>query len=521
MTTMINEPEDNNIDRLFRTSIDNVETEPSDRFWNKAYDGILKNESSVYQRKIMVWRGVSAVLAVAVACLIGYNVYTNGKVTDIEKQVAGIERNQLQTANNESGAFNTVANSINRNTNASNQQFPKATEIQNANANLDNSTVIAANNQQLIAAGKTTNKYSGQTPSPEEQIASLQNVIRFEQQAKQELSSSVVAYNKPDIASTNEAEQSVGMEDQKSDQKRVSNIIYLDERAPSDPITIPLQDKVDDEIVAMDVKDNTTVKPINVNMGSHSDAWVAKKTAKIFHRFSVSAFLAPSISNPIMSDNGSNTGISAKDVKAREQQQLAYTYGANIGYDILPRLTIQTGVSYRAYRFYVNPTQVYAKAGDFGGATYPVVTSSGTVNMPYISGYTPWGYDTVATAKGSAVRSYISVPLSLKYEFYDKHKFGLYVTAGGAVNLLAHNYVTIHCQNQWGEEDAYVYDIEGTNKVNFSYKLGIGAEFTLGRKFSLYAEPSYSGAITPTAKGTPINTYSCYFDFAAGIGYHF
>src|SRR5579859_7323750 len=121
---MSTEPEDNSIDRLFRSSIDNMETEPSDRFWNRAYDGILKNENSAYERKIRVWRGVSAVLAVAVACLIGYNVYTNREVTDIQKQVAGIERKQLQASDNKSEAVNTITNSLSTNNGNDHSQLP-------------------------------------------------------------------------------------------------------------------------------------------------------------------------------------------------------------------------------------------------------------------------------------------------------------------------------------------------------------------------------------------------------------
>src|ERR1700677_1557907 len=95
---MSDKPEDNYIDQLFRDSINNMETEPSDQFWNKAYETILQNENKVYQTKIRLWRGVSIGLGAAVLALLMFNLYTNKKVDFIEQKIVGLEKNQTPIA---------------------------------------------------------------------------------------------------------------------------------------------------------------------------------------------------------------------------------------------------------------------------------------------------------------------------------------------------------------------------------------------------------------------------------------
>jgi hypothetical protein len=338
-----------------------------------------------------------------------------------------------------------------------------------------------------------------------------ENVSRFAKQAAQQQNgSATIAYNENTHAAVAQ-----------KDKKLVNNLIYLDERAPSDAITIPLQDKVGNDILAMDVEDNSIAQQPgeHVKKGDNAPPGV-KHRVKILPKLSFAMYGGPSIYSPIVVDNNRNDGISAIDVKAREQQQYAYNAGVYAGYDISRKLTVQLGVSYRAYRFYIEPSVVYSPSGDVSAA-YPIVTSSGTVNMPYISGYSSSGFDTTATAKGSALRSYISIPLRLKYNFVNNGHFKLYMSGGGSANILAYNYIKVHCQNQWGAEDDYMYNISGTRPVNFSFLVGLGAEFAMGRGVKLFVEPSFNGAITATTRNTPVTAYSNYFDFAAGLAYHF
>jgi hypothetical protein len=66
-----------------------------------------------------------------------------------------------------------------------------------------------------------------------------------------------------------------------------------------------------------------------------------------------------------------------------------------------------------------------------------------------------------------------------------------------------------------------VSSIEGLSKVHYSYSLGVGAEYRLGRGVSVYAEPFMQGSVTAINNNTPVSTYPFFFGAAAGITYMF
>ena len=468
---MSDKPEDNYIDQLFRDSVNNTETEPSDQFWNKAYETILQNENKVYQTKIRLWRGVSIGLGAAVLALLMFNLYTNKKVDFIEQKIVGLEKNQTPIAT------------------STNQTISVATP--NTIQPVSNSpTTIAANGVSAVNTSVTKH-------------ATSLNYGRH----TNSISAAAMAFN------------NINVQHSKARNNRYSgqayNSIYLDDR--SSPITIPAEDKTDSNMLAMDDEDNSSVGIRHID---EEEDIPAPPKPKFGPRVSLSVYGAYSIAAPVIKDNNAADNITAADIKSREQQEGAFMFGANAGYDVSTKLSVQVGCEYRSYKFSLAPTTVNVNTGEWSSG-YSFVTSSGTVYMPYIPGYSPKGYDTVATAKGSAVRTYVSIPISIKYKVFSDPKVGLYLRAGTSLNILACNYATVHCQNSLGEEDVYLYDIQGAKEVNFSYILGAGAVCRLCRGVDLYVEPSYSGAITPNTSSSTITTYSSYFDLTGGLTYHF
>lgn len=496
---MTDKPEDKFIDELFKDSIGNVETEPSDQFWNKAYDSILQSENSLYQKRIVRLRSVSIILGLAVAGLIGYNVYTSKKVSDIEQKVAGLEKKQLVTANNESRSVDALANSLNGNSNSSSSvqsSQPVSTVQPNVNSNTSAAVqpnMVAVNNQSPVTQNLPLTERQFTTPANRHnQIASNTG------------------------ASNNSSVQGNRVQDENAP-RGVNSMIYLEERTP---ITIPPPDNSDSVLLAMDAEDSgENVKPIVVRLNEQISALKPKEHPKAY----VSAYLGSSLAEPMMKDNNTSDNITPAEIKSREHELYAYTGGVNVGITptSISKFTFQLGCEYRNYRFSLSPSSVDANTGELNSG-YSYTTSSGTINMPYLPGYTPFGYyDTVATAKGSAVRSYIDIPLSLKFKFLQTHKFGFYVMAGASMSILVNNYATVHCQNRWGEEDIYLYDIQGAKAINFSYLVGLGAEYKMRNGFNLFLQPSYSAAITPNTSNSPVTSYFNYFDLAAGVTYRF
>jgi hypothetical protein len=475
---MSDKPEDNYIDQLFRDSIDNVETEPSDQFWNKAYETILQNENKAYVSRIRMWRTVAAVLAVAVLALISFNVYTRYNTNGIEQKMTGQEKSGVAVGNNQQVAVN-ASNTV-------------------VNAASQNSLVVADN------AGKATS--AAQTPA----VNVNQRILNYGRSGNRSgngVSSPQMAYNN---SGTQHSRTHIA-----SNVGAAYNAIYLDDRTT---ITIPAPDKMDSNLLAMDVDDKSSVGSRHIE--EEENIIPTRPKPKFGPRLSISVYGAQSIAEPIIKNNNSDDKVTASDITAREQQEAAYSFGANAGYDLSRKLTVQLGCEYRSYKFSLAPTAVNINTGDWNSG-YSFVTSSGIITMPYISGYTRKGYDTTATAKGNAVRNYISVPLAIKYKFLSDPKVSLYVRAGTSFNVLTSNYANMHVQNSLGEEDVYVNNIQGSKEINFSYLLGFGAVCRLWRGVDLYVEPAYSGAITANTVSSPISTYSCFFDLTGGLIYHF
>jgi|GEM_PF-3275592 len=477
---MSDKPEDNYIDQLFRDSIDNMETEPSDQFWNKAYGTILQNENKAYVLSIRMWRTVAAVLAIAVIALISFNVYTR-YTNAVENKVAGQENPAFAANNNHPEAINT--------TNATNSAV---------NAASKNAPVVAVNTTQ----GGTT----VQTPVVNNANHTTPNYGSLSRNSSNH-TSSAIAYNNNVVAQHNRTHIT-------NNQGPAYNALYLDDRTS---ITIPAPDKMDANILAMDVDDNSSIGSRHID---EQNTIPAKRKPKFGPRLSVSVFGAQSIAEPIIKNNSTGDKFTASDITGREQQEAAFAFGTNVGYDVTHKLTLQAGCEYRSYKFSLAPTTVNINIGELNSG-YSLATSSGIVTMPYIPGYTAKGYDTTATAKGSAARSYISIPLAVKYRFLSDPKVGLYVRAGTSLNVLASNYAKVHVQNSVGEEDVYVYNMQGSKEISLSYMLGFGAVCRLFRGVDLYVEPAYSGAITPNTVTSPITTYSCFFDLTGGLIYHF
>ncbi len=74
MSNMLN---DNELDNLFRDSIESAEAQPSEQFWNKAYEGILARENSSYLTRIRAWKRATMALACIVVALICYSYDIN------------------------------------------------------------------------------------------------------------------------------------------------------------------------------------------------------------------------------------------------------------------------------------------------------------------------------------------------------------------------------------------------------------------------------------------------------------
>lgn len=83
---------------------------------------------------------------------------------------------------------------------------------------------------------------------------------------------------------------------------------------------------------------------------------------------------------------------------------------------------------------------------------------------------------------------YIGIPLQIGYRIWESKNFRGYISAGGQVEKLVSGKATTHYTMDDGYSGTLIEDISD-NRLLFSALASIGAEYKLGKDFSLYAEP--------------------------------
>lgn len=494
--------EENILDNSIKASIESSELEPSDNFWTKAYESILQRESIASQASLANWRRVAVGLACLLVGFIGYSVYLTGRVNDLGKQVANMQTNMIaQTAtpaqNNTSNA--TIAiNNTGKNEIASQQRGstgnsnnivavnPDAPSNQGNNA-VSSPSTIAQVSHKAVASSATRHTKASKWNATNTVAANTTNKL--------------VAYN----VRKNAYQSSQTFDYDAAQQMREHNMIAM--LADPTPPTLPATEKTTIEkspsqLAQLLNDDSYTLSQADsaYKPGLGNNAPIGKFVSN--SKISLTAFAAPAMAMGYQ--------------RAIEHQKFTYSAGLNVGYDLSTRFTLTLGCAYQSYSFYTN-SAIVNSIGTENGVDYQVITSSGAVDV----GHTPQSTDKIsALANGN--RSYLEIPVQIRYSFTKRSKLKVFATAGVSANILVNNSEYINFVNPTsGNESLTLTAINGSNALQCGYMAGIGAEYKTGRGIALSLTPMWMGAITPVNRATPIKTYPAFLELQGGISYHF
>jgi opacity protein-like surface antigen len=521
---MIENLEDNPLDKFFRDSIESSEAKPSEQFWNKAYESIIAREGRMNRKRIVAWRSAAILLCALIMGLISYNVYISGKVNNLGKEVTNIEKFQSASTNsNIASAPNnnlpekTTSNNDNPNGVSSPPASPlaltskpvekseSARENRTATSSMPHTLQIASvTPNRNIVANNSDNLVNSTVSAPVNTISNSTVTASTVQVNQTSVNAPVVntsAANTP-LANTNLAPLKSDDNPVASNLLPVSNVNFP-EVGSSDESTMP------DSVFLSEPNPAEKAKSYFV------DVMVPK--------FSISGFFS-SNNNGLTVMNGYNPleNINASQLNANEHELFAFSSGFNIGYDLSSRITVQAGCNYQQYQFSIAPTTLnpIPALGVEPSIGYSLETSSGYVYLPNLPcNPKPIGATTV-TAQGTALRSYFNIPAQLKWNFINEGKLKIYATAGASMNVLSINKATIGWENAYGKQSETVNGIEGTNNLTCSYLVGLGTEYKLFRGFAVYFEYTYSGALNPVNEDSYINVKSNFTSLIGGVKYH-
>ncbi len=155
---------------------------------------------------------------------------------------------------------------------------------------------------------------------------------------------------------------------------------------------------------------------------------------------------------------------------------------------------------------------------------YLLSTTFGVVDVPVSNtdnASTPHSEHNQDTAKlnitGTDKFNYISVPLKCHYSIGSNRLSG-YISIGFAANFLTSKKTDI-TDNISGNH--YSPEITGLSKVYYNASIGIGVQYRIWQRISVFAEPSFKQSITSINTNVPIKTYPSMLGVSGGILFHF
>jgi hypothetical protein len=242
-------------------------------------------------------------------------------------------------------------------------------------------------------------------------------------------------------------------------------------------------------------------------------------------RFSMTVFFSPERTSHLLSaDHDTDVdrhGDADDDFNKREQPGLSYSAGWKVGYDLGKHWTLFTGASYSASSQKIKPTIIYPEKADKGDLQYSLSTSSGDAQLPDVSGK-PLATDSL-TLRSFSTQSlqFISVPLIVQYTVTRK-KIGFHAYAGFSMNYLVGESLLVEMPSSGSDDHPYtVNSLTGVNRFHAGVVAGVGGQYAITNHLTLMLDPEFIGSITAINYNTPVKSYPYSLGLMLSLGYHF
>jgi hypothetical protein len=497
------------IDSVFKDAIDPAETEPSDKFWNRTYEEIIKRENKDYNQHMRRWKVISFTLSAAILMLAFYTFYIYSRVNNIEKQISAVEQKQTGVVtttyrSNSGTVLNNQATAYKHDNAGAAAVVEKSHSVgvtpgNNKHETKSNDINIRQNGPVGLTRSRTTNSNPGSSNVGDDKNPLNNSSYGFGDKtlpgnyhgqsntvsgASKDSNFSVAAFSPPALSPLTAREISTA-------------------NAEKDTMPTLADNKNTTDTLAPPAQMNTTAGLKN-----------------IFSHLYISAFFSPELTDDIINANNPSGNVIVNNIKAGEAGGITYTTGLKVGYDVSSHWSILTGIYYHTSSFSILPTVVHAQwQKNTSSYSYSLITSAGTVEMPYYSA-TQSANDSLK-ASGNSSLVYIGIPLQARYDFLPGSNLDFYVEGGVAVNFLSQTQTKINWSTQTDYGNCTINNFNGLQNAFFVCNMGIGITYKISKGISAYLEPGMQGPLTPVSKNESITTYPYIFDFTLGLTYHF
>ena len=133
-------------------------------------------------------------------------------------------------------------------------------------------------------------------------------------------------------------------------------------------------------------------------------------------RFSFTGYFSPEFTGFKLSDNDADAA-DGREIKKRERHFFSASGGILINYRLNRRWNIQSGLSYSWSSSIIDPSKSYAVNDNYGNVHYRINTISGYGYLPSSSSVAPNVGDSVLTDKAHSRLHYLTIPMIVSYGF--------------------------------------------------------------------------------------------------------
>ena len=261
---------------------------------------------------------------------------------------------------------------------------------------------------------------------------------------------------------------------------------------------------------------STELNNINVTIKNTAASDTKKKTKKQLH-FSVTPFFSPDAAwYHLYEDKPDNQPDSLAKIKGDERHEFSSTFGVLADYKVGTHWSFQTGLTYSNTNITVNPKTIYAQSDNKGHVQYRINTSSGYCYVLPSFSNTPAIGDSLNAVASAHSLLYIGIPIAVKYKIV-KGRFSFNAITGLSANFLLQGKIETTVIKGANNEPEVVNNIQGLKKIYFSGLTGLGVEYNLGKRLALSFDPTLRVALNSINHNAPVKSYPNSFGFATGL----
>ena len=507
-----------NIDKLFKSSIEEHEEMPSPEIWAALDKNLDKNKVIDITKRYVTLRKVAIILLVLLATISFYEVstWTNADKT-VENQKVKENYNNLPRNNNAAGT-NKIINKVDKknpalketsDTLGSSNGGEEYTITNNTGLDKENvkEKTLPNDLQETLAIraeDKTIRKNKQQFSTPLDISATTNKsfvIVPENNHFRQgEIENQTIKKNSI-IAGTGVKQEIV------STRADVSSVFTGSVQVTA-PGSIDTYSNFSLPLFAdrmfLFVADNKSRSPVKLSVNKKS-------------RFAVTVFYSRDfVSNRLIMDKVGNHERDRDEIRSTESASSSFTTGVLAEYSLTRNLSLQSGLNISKTTIHIEPKTIYAKPDNFGNLKFRFNCSAGYSFLSLKTGMPPASGDSLRAFESSNTTQYIGIPLAIKYNAA-AGRFRFNFTAGISANILSNQKIKTVIANGSNNEKSVINEINGLKPVYFSGLLGLGIDYYISKNIALSFLPNGRFALTSINKDAPIRSYPQSFGLGAGI----